>query len=184
MCYTYLQEISREKDGDGHITPGKGATSSGSRSKKLRDDPLFREVVQELESQRCRGFSVHPKMDLLKALILQHFTESFHDENSGEHSNGETRVMVFVTFREAVDEIVEALNLEKPLIRASKFVGQGTDKHGRKGLAQKEQLEVSKGPWRKIDDSLNFHSGGQEIPGWRFQRPSCNLRRRGRSGHR
>lgn len=51
--------------------------------------------------------------------------------------------MVFMTFQEAVDEIVEVLNFERPLIRAHKFIGQGTDKQGKKGLAQKKQLEVS-----------------------------------------
>jgi ATP-dependent DNA helicase MPH1 len=51
--------------------------------------------------------------------------------------------MVFVTFREAVDEIVDFLNQESPLLRVAKFIGQGIDRKGNKGLAQREQLEVS-----------------------------------------
>ena len=50
--------------------------------------------------------------------------------------------MVFVTYRECLDEIVERLNTEQPLVRATRFVGQGADRQGKKGFAQKEQLEV------------------------------------------
>jgi ATP-dependent DNA helicase MPH1 len=140
MCYTYMQELSREKGDDENAGPGKAA--SASRSKKLRSDPLFQATMRELETQRSREFSVHPKMDLLKTLVVQHFGENLADENIDERTNEATRAMVFVTFREAVDEIVEALNFERPLIRASRFIGQGTDKQGKRGLAQKEQLEV------------------------------------------
>jgi ATP-dependent DNA helicase MPH1 len=140
MCYTYLQELSREKDVDENAGAGKAAAAS--RSKKLRSDPMFQAIMKELEGQRSQGFSVHPKMDLLKTLVVQHFAQN---EDVEERTNEETRAMVFVTFREAVDEIVEALNFERPLIRASKFIGQGTDKQGKKGLAQKEQLEVFNG---------------------------------------
>ncbi|KAJ7293338.1 hypothetical protein C8J57DRAFT_1268767 [Mycena rebaudengoi] len=118
MCNTYMQELARDKEDAGKKAP---------KGKPLRDDPLFQSV------QRLHGFSMHPKMDRMKALVVQHFAE-----NLGEDGNEpeETRVMVFVTFREAVDEI--------PLIRANKFIGQGTDKQGKKGLAQKQQLEIIK----------------------------------------
>ena len=140
MCYTHLQELSRQNE-DENVGPGTAVAAS--KSKKLRSNPLFQATMAELEDQRSRGFSVHPKMDLLKTLIIQHFAENLADGGVEERTNEETRAMVFVTFREVVDEIVEALNSERPLIRASKFIGQGTDKQGKKGLAQKEQLEVS-----------------------------------------
>ncbi|KAJ7462618.1 hypothetical protein B0H11DRAFT_2053592 [Mycena galericulata] len=137
MCNTYMQELARDKEDD--IEGGKKKT--GYKAKKLRDDPLFQAVIKELELQRLGGFAMHPKMELLKALTVQHFAERLGED--GQEAE-ETKVMVFVTFREAVDEIVDTLNLEKPLIRANKFIGQGTDKQGKKGLAQKEQLEVIK----------------------------------------
>ncbi|KAJ7783523.1 hypothetical protein DFH07DRAFT_726924 [Mycena maculata] len=133
MCSTYMHELARDKDDD-----AEGKKKAG---KKLRDNPLFRPVLKELELQSLRGFPMHPKMERLKALAVQHFANKL-DEDGQEAE--ETKVMVFVTFREAVDEIVDTLNLEKPLIRANKFIGQGTDKQGKKGLAQKEQLEVIK----------------------------------------
>lgn len=136
MCYDYMHEISQEQDNEG--ATGKAAAAA-SRSKKLRNDPLFQAVMREFEVQRSQGFSVHPKMDRLKTLVVQHFAENLGEE---ETEAEETRVMVFVTFRQVVDEIVEALNSQRPLIRATKFIGQGTDKQGKKGMAQKEQLEV------------------------------------------
>ncbi|KAJ7107659.1 hypothetical protein C8R43DRAFT_1163829, partial [Mycena crocata] len=135
MCNTYLQELAREPEED----PKKKKTPS--TAKKLRDDPLFKAVTKELELQRLGGFSVHPKLERLKVLVVQHFAEKLGDD--GQETE-QTKVMVFVSFREAVDEVVDALNLEKPLIRANKFIGQGSDKQGKKGLAQKEQLEVIK----------------------------------------
>lgn len=136
MCYTYLTEISRAPDGD----DGAGQKAA-AKTKKLRADPLFQAVMKEIEMQRNRGFSTHPKMDMLKTLVVQHFAEKIVDEGD-RGAEEDTRVMVFVTYRECVDEIVETLNHERPLIRATKFVGQGTDKQGNKGIAQKEQLEV------------------------------------------
>ncbi|KAF8078356.1 hypothetical protein FPV67DRAFT_1465011 [Lyophyllum atratum] len=140
MCHTYLQELARA--GDDEDTPGPGKAAATSRKKALCGDPLFQAVLRELDSLRGEGFPVHPKMDLLKTLVIQHFAQQLGDGEEG--APNETRVMVFVTFREAVDEIVEALNFERPLIRAHKFIGQGTDKQGKKGLAQKEQLDVIK----------------------------------------
>ncbi|KAJ6574861.1 hypothetical protein B0H19DRAFT_1126072 [Mycena capillaripes] len=137
MCNTYMRDLERDKETDAE--GGKKKTTS--KAKKLREDPLFQAVIKELELQRLRGFSLHPKMERMKALVVQHFAEKLGED--GQETE-RTNVMVFVTFREAVDEIVDVLNREQPLIRATKFIGQGTDKQGRKGLAQKEQLEVIK----------------------------------------
>ncbi|KAG6832231.1 hypothetical protein H0H92_004196 [Tricholoma furcatifolium] len=138
MCHTYIQELSHSADEDSSSAPGKAAASA--KKKGLREDPMFQAVLRELEKQKVCGFSPHPKMDRVRTLIIDHFAQRLPDEGDGPHD--ETRAMVFVTFREAVDEIVEALNAEQPLIRAHKFIGQGTDKQGKKGLAQKEQLDI------------------------------------------
>ncbi|KAJ7706436.1 hypothetical protein B0H17DRAFT_1037209 [Mycena rosella] len=138
MCNTFMQDMALNKEEE----PGGGKKKPALKGqKKLQGDPLFKAVIKELDVQRLRGFAVHPKMERLKALVVQHFAEKLGED--GQETE-ETKVMVFVTFRQAVDEIVDALNHEKPLIRANKFIGQGTDKQGKKGLAQKEQLEVIK----------------------------------------
>lgn len=50
--------------------------------------------------------------------------------------------MVFCSFRQGVEEVVEFLKHEEPMIRPVPFIGQGTDKSGKKGYGQKEQLAV------------------------------------------
>ncbi|KAJ7042488.1 hypothetical protein C8F04DRAFT_1076096 [Mycena alexandri] len=132
MCNTCLQDLVSDKEGD---DGGKQA----AKAKKLREDPLFQSVTKELQRQSLTGFSLHPKMERMKALVVQHFAERLGED--GQETE-RTNIMVFVTFRQAVDEIVAVLNREQPLIRATRFIGQGTDKQGGKGLAQKEQLEV------------------------------------------
>ncbi|KAH9950517.1 P-loop containing nucleoside triphosphate hydrolase protein [Amylocystis lapponica] len=120
MCYTYLSGIATDTAEHG------GKKSTGA----IQKDPGFQALMKEIEAQKSRGFALHPKMEKLRSLLV--------------HEADDSRVMVFVSFRECVDEVVEMLNRENPLIRATRFIGQGTDKHGRKGIAQKEQLEVIK----------------------------------------
>jgi ATP-dependent DNA helicase MPH1 len=104
------------------------------KGRKLKNDPNFRILMQELETQKAIGFALHPKMEELLNVLIQHF---------GQLDTGdETRVMVFSSYRAVVDRIVEELSKHEPLLRAARFIGQGTDKQGKKGLAQKEQLEV------------------------------------------
>jgi len=126
--FAYLQEISHE--------PEKDAESGKKKEKKkLKDDPNFRILMQELEMQRAVGFSLHPKMEKMIDILVQHFGKS-------DAASDDTRVMVFSSFRPVVDRLVEELNKHKPLLRPARFIGQGTDKNGNKGLSQKEQLQV------------------------------------------
>jgi ATP-dependent DNA helicase MPH1 len=136
QCATYLQSIAKDAE---EVGQNGEASKKSNKGKKLLADPTFKAVLKEVEAQRNRpgGFSLHPKMERLKAMVVQHFGEKM-----GEPAEQDTKVMVFATFRETVDEIVEVLKAEQPLIRPTRFVGQGSDKQGKKGIAQKEQLEV------------------------------------------
>jgi ATP-dependent DNA helicase MPH1 len=111
------------------------------RPSALSKDPAFQTLMTELRSQKSNGFAIHPKMETLKTLVIDHFGQRLRDDHASTVSD-DTRAMVFVTFREAVDEVVHFLNQESPLLRATKFIGQGIDKKGNKGLAQREQLDV------------------------------------------
>ncbi|KAI0296586.1 hypothetical protein BC826DRAFT_908154 [Russula brevipes] len=131
MCFRSLTEEAAGGDSD--------------KPSGLNKDPAFQALMDELNLQKSRGFAIHPKLEKLKTLVVQHFGQRLRDDsgsNPGGRPDGETRAMVFITFREAVDEIVNFLNQESPLIRATKFIGQGIDKKGNKGLAQREQLDI------------------------------------------
>lgn len=145
MCYTCLKEVA-----DGGVSEETGKTKSSKTAQgQLRSDQTFQTLMKEIEGLRnhAGGFGAHPKMETLKILLIQHFGGRMGDGvpsvDGGGDGAQETRAMVFVTNRGCVDELVELLNEDSPLLRATKFVGQGTDKQGKKGFAQKEQLDAS-----------------------------------------
>lgn len=114
--------------------------------KLLKGDKNWTALLVELEKQKAHGFDPHPKMEKLISLALRHFVEADAEAAAaivrGEPIEGESKVMVFVQFRDCVDEIIDRLKHHHPLIRPTPFIGQGTDKRGNKGISQKEQLEV------------------------------------------
>ena len=74
----------------------------------------------------------HPKLEKLRDVVKAHF------ENNKDI---ETRVMIFSQYRDSVQEIAALLHQYRPLVKVMEFVGQsGTG--GKKGLTQKEQIEV------------------------------------------
>lgn len=134
MCLHYLQGL----------VPKEGSDQKKRAPSKLKSDPTFQKLLTDLEASQKQpgGFGMHPKMETLKILLVQHFGQRISEGDEDEEGGSDTRAMVFVTYRECVDEIVEVLNQESPLLKATRFVGQGVDKQGKKGIAQKEQLEV------------------------------------------
>ncbi|KWU41869.1 P-loop containing nucleoside triphosphate hydrolase protein, partial [Rhodotorula sp. JG-1b] len=110
-------------------------------SKALVQQPGFRDILRETSALRAHpGYVGHPKMEMLRSICLEHFKSSLNlvDEYGDKR---ETRVMIFCNFRAVVEEIVACLNTQKPLIKATAFVGQASSK-GVKGKSQKEQLET------------------------------------------
>lgn len=53
-----------------------------------------------------------------------------------------TRVMIFSSFRESVQEIATMLNRHQSHIKVMTFMGQASAGKGVRGFTQKEQLEV------------------------------------------
>ncbi|KAJ3558501.1 hypothetical protein NM688_g891 [Phlebia brevispora] len=140
QCYTCINELIS--------APPKGK----QKENPFKSDVKIQAILEEFEAQKNRptGFAIHPKMEKLKMLLVEHFAQKQFDKEDadaagrGEGVSGDSRVMVFSTYRQCVDEIVEYLNRESPMIRAVPFIGQGTDKSGKKGYGQKQQLEVIK----------------------------------------
>ncbi|XP_045443513.1 Fanconi anemia group M protein isoform X2 [Pipistrellus kuhlii] len=93
-------------------------------------------------------FYSHPKLKKLEEIVVEHF-KSWNAQNTSEKKCDKTRVMIFSSFRDSVQEIAEMLLRHQPVIRAMTFVGHASGK-SMKGFTQKEQLEVVK----------QFRSGG------------------------
>lgn len=137
-----------------------GSKKKGNPNKKYQDNKDFRAFMQEFELQRARGFTAHPKIEKLKTILIQHFASAIHDEGEDD----DTKVMVFSTYRDVVEEIVKELESERPLIRATRFIGQSTSKQGGKGMGQKEQLDVRVSVSLITTESLNqFNSASNDL---------------------
>ncbi|KAM6180846.1 Fanconi anemia group M protein isoform 2-T2 [Erethizon dorsatum] len=87
-------------------------------------------------------FYSHPKLKKLEEVVVEHF-KLWNAQNTTKKKYDETRVMIFSSFRDSVQEIAEMLLKHKPIIRVMTFVGHASGK-GMKGFTQKEQLEVVK----------------------------------------
>lgn len=133
MCFQCLQDFVSDKD-----------DKKKAQKSALKNDATFQKLLAELEAHKARpgGFGMHPKMETLKLLLMQHFGSRMAEDVGVEEAEKGTKAMVFVTYRDCVDEIVDRLNEDRPLFRATRFIGQGQDKQGRKGFAQKDQQEV------------------------------------------
>ncbi|NWW67111.1 FANCM protein, partial [Ifrita kowaldi] len=84
----------------------------------------------------------HPKLKKLEEIVIEHFKSWKKGyEDRSESSPGDTRVMIFSSFRDSVQEIAEMLARLSPAVRAMTFVGHSSGK-STKGFTQKEQLEV------------------------------------------
>ncbi|KAH9822155.1 hypothetical protein DFH28DRAFT_881844 [Melampsora americana] len=104
----------------------------------------YKSLLYDIEEMmKSPTFSPHPKMDKMKALIIEFFIGVSERQGGQEkEKQGTSRLMVFCNFRDVVSDIVDYLNLEQPLIKASAFIGQGTDTKGNRGMTQKQQAEV------------------------------------------
>ncbi|KFP84592.1 Fanconi anemia group M protein, partial [Acanthisitta chloris] len=107
--------------------------------------PVNGSVYQVPEKKKEFIYS-HPKLRKLEEIVIEHFKSWKKGCSQGGKSEspcGDTRVMIFSSFRDSVQEIAEMLSRLSPTVRAMTFVGHSTGK-STKGFTQKEQLEVVK----------------------------------------
>jgi ATP-dependent DNA helicase MPH1 len=104
----------------------------------MTENTHYKRVMELLDELCSQDAVVHPKMEKIKSLALEHFTPP---DGSDASAGNDSRMMIFASLRDVIDDIVKYLNEENPIIRASRFIGQGAAKSG-KGMSQKEQLKV------------------------------------------
>ncbi|KFP29953.1 Fanconi anemia group M protein, partial [Colius striatus] len=91
----------------------------------------------------------HPKLKKLEEIVIEHFRSWKTGCSDQVMADGtsvgpvDTRVMIFSSFRDSVQEIAEMLSRLSPVVQVMTFVGHSTGK-STKGFTQKEQLEVVK----------------------------------------
>uniref|UniRef100_A0A8C6WML3 Fanconi anemia group M protein n=1 Tax=Neogobius melanostomus TaxID=47308 RepID=A0A8C6WML3_9GOBI len=119
-----------------------GSREMSRARNELQRTPTFMDLYQEMEVMFIKSADdprntfvySHPKLEKLEEVVLQHFKKWTETVS--------TRVMIFSSFRESVQEIAAMLNRHTPLIRVMTFMGQASAGKGIKGFTQREQLEV------------------------------------------
>ncbi|XP_078418451.1 Fanconi anemia group M protein isoform X2 [Cetorhinus maximus] len=149
--YNYLEGI---------LDGSKGMTRTRN---ELCRNTSFMEMYEQLKAMFSNGSNLfssqigsenrkqfiysHPKLQKLEEVVVSHF-KSWAESGGPNTSEGKvggvnTRVMIFSSFRDSVQEIAEMLSKHDPLVRVMTFVGHSSGKNS-KGFTQKEQLEVMK----------------------------------------
>ncbi|KIK63672.1 hypothetical protein GYMLUDRAFT_162904, partial [Collybiopsis luxurians FD-317 M1] len=111
-----------------------------SEGNSLENNAQYRILINVTNDRLQTGFPSHPKMAMAKKLLLNHFGDERRDNSRDEVLN--TKAIVFASNRFIVQEIVEMLQGQQPLIRAAAFVGQSVDSTGKKGMTQREQRQI------------------------------------------
>ncbi|XP_029530821.2 Fanconi anemia group M protein isoform X1 [Oncorhynchus nerka] len=126
-------------------------TKEKSRARnELQRNATFMDLYQEMAAMFGKPTGPeepfiysHPKLQKLEEVVLGHFKTWAESSSTGSGPQEvSTRVMIFSSFRESVQEIAAMLNRHLPLVKVMTFMGQASAGKGVKGFTQKEQLEV------------------------------------------
>jgi ERCC4-related helicase len=103
------------------------------KSTELRATPEYVKFMQMMTAYTESG-AKHPKLERLETVIVQHFRSIIlpapapdsvsQPQGTPMSQSRASRVIVFCENRNAVEEIVDALQAHRPLIKAMPFVGQ------------------------------------------------------------
>jgi Fanconi anemia group M protein len=121
----FIQGVT--KQAQDNVDEGKGVIPN---NRAINSHPELGRLITALKHEMSMpSFMGHPKTERLVNILLDHFAES------EEHS----KVMIFSSCRNPVDEICRALMVHHPKIRCSEFVGQASGKTGTKGFKRVQQ---------------------------------------------
>ena len=108
-----------------HRLFSEGSSAGGSKAAaRLVKDPVF---IRLLERTMSWETELHPKLEILASVTQDQLTRY-----------PESRIIIFATFRDMVQQIVEYLGRKG--IRAERFVGQAA-RDADRGLSQKKQID-------------------------------------------
>jgi Fanconi anemia group M protein len=130
-----------------------GKTKSNTKAKVIKN-PNFEALLRRTREMMKSG-QVHPKLLELEKVVLNHF-----NQNRVNGTLRETRVIIFASLRETVQNIVERLSKHSGTLKVMKFVGQSSAKT--KGLANKDQKRVIEEFIRGNYNTLVSTSVGEE----------------------
>ena len=116
---------------------------SGKYANEICNNEHFKKLMNRLQAWiNNPDFVGHPKLSFLKQIVLNHFMDAGAGIGAaGGRPPSDTRIMVFVHFRDSAEEVTRILKRHEPMIRPHVFVGQSGSK-GSEGMDQKTQLDI------------------------------------------
>ncbi|KAK7909416.1 hypothetical protein WMY93_014100 [Mugilogobius chulae] len=101
-----------------------GSREMSRARNELQRTPTFMDLYKEMEVMFLKPpAGTSPKLEKLEEVVLQHFKQ-WSETNTGLAGTVTTRVMIFSSFRESVQEIAAMLNRHAPLIRVMTFMAR------------------------------------------------------------
>ena len=115
----------------------------GKYAKEVCNNEHFKKMMARIKTWiNNEDFIGHPKLSFLKTIVLNHFLDAGAGVGAADgRPPSETRVMIFVQFRDSAEEVTRVLKKHYPMIRPHVFVGQAGAK-GSDGMDQKTQLDI------------------------------------------
>lgn len=122
---------------------GVDAKKGGKYQRQIIQDDNFKKLIRHLQLWTSNEeFMGHPKLEYLRQVVLNHFMDAGEGASTGNgHAPSNTRIMIFVHFRDSAEEVTRVLKRHEPMIRPHVFVGQASAK-GSEGMDQKTQLDI------------------------------------------
>jgi ATP-dependent DNA helicase MPH1 len=118
----------------------EGKSKSKYRKQIDESEPFERMMVRLKNWTVDPNFTGHPKLEQVRATVLQHFIDAGEGANGGDRTA--TRIEIFSHYRDSVEEIYRLLKRDSPIVRPHVFVGQSAGKNS-EGMSQKKQLDVT-----------------------------------------
>ncbi|KAF7510692.1 hypothetical protein GJ744_006058 [Endocarpon pusillum] len=124
-------------------TSTSDGTNNGKYAKEIAKNEHFTKLVNRLQAWVGNpDFVGHPKLSYLKTVVLNHFMDAGEGHGTADgRPPSDTRIMIFVHYRDSAEEATRVLKRHEPMIRPHVFVGQ-TGAKTSEGMDQKTQLDV------------------------------------------
>ena len=118
-------------------------STKGKYAKQIATDEHFKKLMNRVKSWiNNPDFVGHPKLSYLKEIVLNHFMDAGEGQGvAGGRPPSDTRIMIFVHWRDSAEEVARVLKRHEPMIRPHVFVGQSSAR-GSEGMDQKTQLSI------------------------------------------
>ena len=118
-------------------------TSKGKYAAEIAHNEHFKKLMNMQKAWiNNPDFVGHPKLSYLKTVVLNHFMDASDGQGAaGGRPPSDTRIMIFVHFRDSAEEVTRVLKRHEPMIRPHVFVGQSSSKDSA-GMDQKIQLDI------------------------------------------